>query len=138
MSPRPKGKIEFVNWENFPLGKVKVLMLVLVNQKHSDLDYSGLTSLNIIINQSITMNQKLISWPCIDVELGTFTLPCWYHQPNKDHFEMTLCSKWQIFKNKGNNNNEKEHNKRYKWRVRGSPRSRLYLKKVFCKNMNCK
>ena len=57
MSPRPKGKIEFVNWENFPLGKVKVLMLVLVNQKHSDLDYSGLTSLNIIINQSILQSQ---------------------------------------------------------------------------------
>ena len=39
--------------------------------------------------------------------------------------------------NKANNKNEKE-NKRYKWRVRGSPGSRLYLKKVFCKNVNCK
>ena len=37
-----------------------------------------------------------------------------------------------------NNKNEKEHNKRYKWRVRRSPRSRLYLKNVFCKNMNFK
>ena len=49
--------------------------------------------------------------------------------------EGVLVKEWQ---DKANNNNEKEHNKRYKWRVRGSTRSRLYLKKIFCKNMNCK
>ena len=46
--------------------------------------------------------------------------------------ERILVKEWQ---DKANNKNEKEHNKRYKWRVRGSPRCRLYLKKVFCKNM---
>ena len=43
-----------------------------------------------------------------------------------------MVKEWQ---DKAKNENEKEHNKIYKWRVRGSPRSGLYLKKVFCKNV---
>ena len=46
--------------------------------------------------------------------------------------ERILVKEWQ---DKAKNENEKEHNKIYKWRVRGSPRSGLYLKKVFCKNV---
>ena len=42
--------------------------------------------------------------------------------------ERILVKEWQ----------DKANNKRYKWRVRRSPRSRLYLKKFFCKNINCK
>ena len=43
--------------------------------------------------------------------------------------EKILVKEWQ---DKANNKNEKDNNKIYKWRVRGSPQSRLYLKKVFC------
>ena len=46
--------------------------------------------------------------------------------------ERILVKEWQ---DKANNKNEKENNKRHKWRVRGNPRSRLYIKKVFCKNI---
>jgi len=47
--------------------------------------------------------------------------------------ERILVREWQ---DKASKKNEIEQNKTYKWRVRGSPRSRLYLKKVFCKNIN--
>ena len=46
--------------------------------------------------------------------------------------ERLLVKKWQ---DKAKKKNEDEQNKTYKWRVRGSPRSGMYLKKVFCKNM---
>ena len=46
--------------------------------------------------------------------------------------ERILVREWQ---DKASKKNEIEQNKFYKWRVRGSPRSRLYLKKVFCKNI---
>ena len=38
--------------------------------------------------------------------------------------ERILVKEWQ---DKANNKNEKEHNKRYKWRVRGSPPSRWFF-----------
>ena len=46
--------------------------------------------------------------------------------------ERLSVKKWQ---DKAKKKNEHEQNKTYKWRVRGSPRSGMYLKKVFCKNM---
>ena len=44
--------------------------------------------------------------------------------------ERLLVKEWQ---QKAQERNEKEQNKLYKWRVRGSPQSRLYLKQVLCK-----
>ena len=47
--------------------------------------------------------------------------------------ERNLVKEWQ---DKARKKNEiEQNNKIYKWRVRGSPQSRLYLKKVFCKNI---
>ncbi|MEO0684650.1 MAG: hypothetical protein AAFY76_06270 [Cyanobacteria bacterium J06649_11] len=46
--------------------------------------------------------------------------------------ERISVREWQ---DKASKKNETEQNKTYKWRVRGSPRSGLYLKKVFCKNI---
>ena len=46
--------------------------------------------------------------------------------------ERILVREWQ---DKASKKNETEQNKSYKWRVRGIPRNRLYLKKVFCKNI---
>ena len=46
--------------------------------------------------------------------------------------ERNLVKKWQ---KKADEKNDKDQSKMYKWRVKGSPRTQLYLKKVFCKNM---
>ena len=44
--------------------------------------------------------------------------------------ERDLLKEW---KERANKRNQKETNKEYVWRVRGSPRKRLYLKKIYCK-----
>ena len=43
--------------------------------------------------------------------------------------ERKLCSEW---KQKAEKMNENNGDKSFKWRVRGSPRSGLYIKKVYC------
>ena len=45
--------------------------------------------------------------------------------------ERLLVKEW---KQKAQERNEREQNKLYKWRVRRSPQSWLYLKQVLCKN----
>lgn len=45
--------------------------------------------------------------------------------------ERLLIKEWH---KKAEKKNDDENNTNFKWRVRGSPRSGLYLKKVFCKN----
>ena len=49
--------------------------------------------------------------------------------------ERLLFKIWQKIANKKNKNDQ---NKTYKWRVRGSPRSQLYLKRVLVNTWNCK
>ena len=45
--------------------------------------------------------------------------------------EQALVKKWAM---KDNQTNKDDENEKFKWRVRGSPRSGLYLKKVIVNN----